>query len=220
MENTRLITLALLIFFIFAISIEGNSQYLEDGEWKLKKQDGKLKVFTRTHPDSPIKEIRVTTNVKATTEELLQVLGDVSNYSTWVYKCKEARKVQINGKNDYIYYTHSDLPFPASDRDLVIHSRQHIDPVTGIIHARSVAVQGMVPEKKGVIRIEKFESRWTITPRPDGTIDIDTSAMTDPGGSIPAWIVNWTISMGPLKTIKEMSELIEELHRKKSMSKY
>jgi hypothetical protein len=39
---------------------------------------------------------------------------------------------------------------------------------------------------------------------------IDYVALSDPGGDIPNWLVNFAISRGPAETMKRFIKLVEE----------
>lgn len=202
---------SVLIFFslISFLSVPAIAQNFDKTDWKLKTEKGNLKVYTRNNKQSDVKEIRIKTTVKASAKKIVAVLNNVEGYPNWVYKCMEAKKIKINSSNDYYYYTKSDFPFPISDRDLVIHSNQWEEESTGYIYSHSKAVADVMSEVDGIVRITVFDGYWKIMPQKDGTVDIDYVALTHPGGSIPAWVVNLGITKGPLETMKNFANLVE-----------
>jgi hypothetical protein len=50
--------------------------------------------------------------------------------------------------------------------------------------------EGCPPEHRGLVRMTRVEGRWTLTPLPDGSTDVEYQAVTDPAGSVPVWMVN------------------------------
>lgn len=172
-------------------------------EWELVVNKDAINIYTRANPDSGIKEVRVTTQIKIGLTELMTFLGDVPNYPNWVFKCSKANRLATNSEQDYYYYTQTEIPFPLKDRDLVVHSRQWQD-AGGVVHSRSQAAPDYIPRNDNLVRIQYFESNWKITPGQDGMVFIDYTVKTDPGGGIPAWVVNLAITKGPLKTMQQL----------------
>jgi hypothetical protein len=74
----------------------------------------------------------------------------------------------------------------------------------------SVGLPDYKPEVEDIVRIRAFESSWEITPNNDGTVYIDYTAKTDPGGNIPAWIINLGIATGPVKTMEKLAEVVQD----------
>ncbi len=178
-------------------------------KWNLVKKDNNIKVYTRKQEHSKLKEIKMSIEYKMDINTFIEVLNDANRYTRWVYKCTESKILNQNNEDDFHYYVTSDLPFPASDRDLVVHCRQWKDD-DGVYYSRSVAEPNLIPSKKGYVRIQKYESNWVITPKSDGTIHVDYHSISDPGGSIPAWIVNLAVTTGPLKTMKKLEKVVRK----------
>lgn len=209
MQKTKYITLLLSCwFFFFTPKLYG--QNFGKTDWKLKTSKGNLDVYTRKNKTSNVKEIRIRTSLNASLENVSKILDDVSNYPKWVFKCMEAKKIKINSSSDYFYYAKYDFPFPIVDRDIVVHTKQWKDEKTGALFSNSKATTlATSPEKKGVVRITVLDAYWKITPKSDGTLDIDYIAKTDPGGKLPAWIINLGITKGPIETMKRFRSLVE-----------
>ena len=170
-------------------------------QWNLIKQKDNIDVYTRYHNDSEYKEIRIVTTFDVEIEKFMAVLNNAESYKEWVYKCSEGRMLERINEKEFIYYTVSDLPFPASDRDLVIHSKQWSDQ-EGNIHSKSVGIENYLDVSPDYVRIPFFESTWDIYPMEDGKIKIDYKAISHPGGFIPTWLVNMAITTGPIKTME------------------
>lgn len=206
--NTALL-LKSLLFILFAGGKTPVSPVHPDRpDWVLRQEKGALRVYTRPNPDSGIQEVRITTRINARIGSFLTALSDVSAYQTWVYKCSEARLLETVNEQEFYYYAKTDLPFPVSDRDLVVHSRQWQDE-SGVIHSVSNARPEYLPAKKGVVRIHSFRSYWRITPAGPGQVAIDYEVKTNPGGNIPAWIINLGITSGPVKTMEKLAEIAQ-----------
>ncbi|MCB0603126.1 MAG: hypothetical protein KDC28_17935 [Saprospiraceae bacterium] len=170
--------------------------------------DKDMMVYTRLTPSSSIKELRIDFEMTGTVAGVMEVLDDVEGYSHWVYKCEEPERITTISGQEFYYYVQTDMPFPASDRDLIIRSRHQIDPATGIYRAHSLAAPAYLPDREGMVRVRNFESYWTVKPAGTGRVSIDYRVRTDPGGSIPAWIINLGISVGPVKTMDQLAAAV------------
>lgn len=203
-------TITFLVLFIFSL-MAINAQSTQDGAWSLVKENGKTRVYTRSNKDSKIKEVRIRTQMNVDFEHFIKVLSDVPKYNKWVYKGRNAKLLDQINDNEMYYFMESDFPFPLSDRDMVIHSRQWRDPVSKTYNSKSVAVPHYLPKDKKMVRLPMLEAYWKISPRPNGGIEIDYQALADPGGNLPAWLINLAITQGPIKTMEQLEALALEV---------
>jgi hypothetical protein len=67
-----------------------------------------------------------------------------------------------------------------------------------------------IPEKKGVVRLPEGRGLWVFTPLENGKTEVYHRFGGDPGGNIPAWIVNMFLVDGPHKTILGLQEKVEK----------
>jgi len=200
---------AILIFsFLLTFSMQAQTDQKQD--WKLVKEEGKTKVFTRSNKDSKIKEVRIKTQMDVDFDHLLKLLTEVESYDKWVFKSRNPKVLQEVDENEMYYFVESDFPFPLSDRDMVIHSQQWLDPVSRVYTSKSVGVPDYIPRKKKMVRMPMLESYWKVWPLADGRVEIDYRAIADPGGNLPAWLINMAITQGPTKTMRKLEKLAQE----------
>ncbi|MDA8693275.1 START domain-containing protein [Saprospiraceae bacterium] len=197
-----------LFFFLFLVfSFSAISQ--DDG-WDLSKESGDTKVYTRKKDGEKFKEIKILTRHQTTLNAIMAAFDDTEGHKEWVFKTPESYTVERVNDNTLIYYVKSDLPFPVSDRDLVIKYEWTQNPETKVIVTESVGVVGKVDEDDSNIRVKDFLSNYTLTPQADGWIDIEYYAKMDPAGSLPAWLVNMAVTKGPIKTMENLFKLLDE----------
>ncbi len=208
-------SLPLIILFIFSLP---NIISAQSSPWELTTSKNDIEVFTRTNSDCKIKEIRIQTLIKTNLDNLFTVLQDVAEYPSWVYKGAHSKLLERLDENTFYYYTASNFPFPFSDRDLVVLSKKWYDENTATWHSFSKAQPDYLPEEGGMVRIQAFESRWKIKDLGNGTVQIDYEATTDPGGMLPAWIINLGITTGPTKTMTALKEKLEGMNRPTSLT--
>lgn len=201
------IFLALFSFYT-SVSLAQDSEELS---WDLVNEEDGIEVFTRTNEISNLKEIRIICTVKTSMEQLTDFLSEVQLYKDWTYKCSSSELLNRTSKNEFSYYITLDFPFPFEDRDLIVDSKHSIDPSTGVYHSYSLASTSSTNLNDDFIRISEFESRWEITPQEQGVLLVDYTALSNPGGDIPVWLVNLAITKGPKESMKSFIEMVEKL---------
>ncbi len=179
-------------------------------EWSVVSNENDIIVSTRYTEDNPIKEVKIYATIHANADQILASLCDVSLYKNWVYRCKSSFKIEEIGDEEFIYYSETELPGLFSNRDLVLHSKQFQDDETGLIYSVSKCVPEVYDEVEDNVRIKKFKSEWKIKPINPNLSEIEYIVSMNPGGYLPAWLVNLGVSSGPLKTMQNFKHLLEE----------
>jgi len=176
------------------------------GDWIFKNEKSGVKVYYRKTSD--VYELKLITSIKSSLSGLILLLSEVENYPKWGYKVAESKQLSETSETESVYYSKLDFPWPLDDRDIVMRNRIQQDPATGKIIATSVAVPAYTPEKVGVVRIQNAKTTWTIVPGTGGWLYVEYYIYSDPGGSLPDWLVNMAIDVGPRETISNIREFI------------
>lgn len=189
---TLLTALLLLPGFLIAQS---------SGKWELKRDKGGIKVYVREVEGSKIKELKFTTEIKASLNAIAAVLTNVEGFDDWVYASVKSETIKKVSDTDVYYYTEIDFPWPLNNRDLVLHTKFWQDVKTLAIHSETNSVHWMKSEVEDLVRITKADLRWVFTPIGNGKVKVEYYLNADPGGSIPPWMVNLAADQGPLQTM-------------------
>ena len=199
----------LLGFILTVILFTQTGLAQKSSDWKLVTEEGNIRVFTRKTTRSDFKEVRILAILEVEFGAFIDALNDVPAYGEWVYKCKNPRKLNFVNSNELYYYVQTDLPFPLSDRDLVVHSKQWMSEDGMSYHTHSTAVPDVLEEVKGIVRIQSYESFWDVTQDEYGRLLIDYRVVADPGGYLPVWMVNMAVTQGPLETMKNLETFVK-----------
>lgn len=215
--NIRLITDSLKIYqaqtmkfilstvvFIFSFLIT-NAEEIDSDIWNLKHEKDGILIYTKKDAHHSIKDLKMTSTISGKSlSSFAAIFQDLKSYPTWVYSCNEAKVIERISDTQIIYYTSSDFPWPMSDRDFVLYNKVWQNQETGAFHSISEAHNSNLNKKSGLVRVTHFKSEWIITPADKGKFDLLYTFSADPGGQIPAWIVNTFAEFGPLNTIKQI----------------
>lgn len=198
-----------LILFLVSIAKFNSAQPSETESWKLAKDKDSILIYTRQMNGMKIKEFKAYTTINTTVDKLVAVLQDVDNYDKWTMNVKNSALLKKISDDETYIYSEADIPWPFSNRDIISHINiywsQTRDTATLVIDG----IPDYLPEKKGIIRIPISKGAWHIYQVAEENVAIEYSYAADPGGSIPAWIVNLFIVDGPYKTLLRLKTYIE-----------
>lgn len=175
-------------------------------EWELEKSGSGIEVYTRDFEGSDIKEFKAITFTTLSMSTLEGLIEDVDNYKSWQENVTTSKLVkQINPTDMYIHYTTA-LPWPVSDRDVTLISKKSIAKNGTVTYAMK-ATPDYFPEKEDFIRIKIATGVWQFVPVDGDKIKIIFQFFGDPGGSLPDWIINLFLVIGPYGTLENMKAM-------------
>lgn len=198
----------LLLLFIFSFH---NTAIAQAADWEFKREVNNISVYTKDHPDTNIKSLKIVMEADVSINAVVQLLLDISAYRQWVYKCSHSEHLEAGtGLSTYDYYQ-IDFPWPFSDRDMYVHSIITKDHNTGVITSESKGVPGYGPERKGFVRVLEHHNKWIITPIGPKRTHLVYTLAADPAGAIPDWLINLAADQGPIKSMKSFLKLVKTI---------
>ena len=202
----RILSILTLTIFFSQWVIPCSAQY----DWKLRKNEDGIKVFRGSVPTSAFKAIKVECTLEGTISSLENVLSKVALQKEWVYHNKSAQILKKQGPGDLYYYSETVMPWPIVNRDAVVHLVITDDTVHDALTAIGTGVPKYIPEKKNKVRVAHSLVHWYVTTPAPGKIHIVYTIEIDPGGSLPAWLVNKFADKGPYESFKNLEQLLEK----------
>jgi len=180
------------------------------GKWVLTKDEDGIKVYTRLLNTGKFKEVKAVFELYATESQLVGVLQDITRHKDWSYGTKSTYLISKRGKDTVIYYSEISLPWPLCNRDLVIELSFKKDTVNNVLHIRAKSIPGIVPVKSGLVRVPSSLASWDVTPMSNHLLKIEYILSADPGGALPAWLVNLGASVGPYNSFTKLKDIIQK----------
>jgi hypothetical protein len=178
--------------------------FYNGAQWELKKNENGIAVYTRAADNSDLKEIRVVNKVKSSLSGVIGLLLDTPNYPNWIYDCSIAKILKQVSKTEVYQYQVTHVPSPFDDRDIITDFKIMQDSKTKIVTTTSTALPNYIASKEGKVRIQHFHSSYKFTKVSRDSVLVEFELFADPGGDVPAWLVNSTIIRGPYNTTLEM----------------
>lgn len=185
----------------------------ENNDWTLKKQKDGINVYDRHSDLSKVNDTRVEMDLSGTIEQLAAILRDVNNYPDWVYAARNSRMIKKVNENEVIYYSEIGTPWPATDRDYYADLKFSFNTANHSMNVLSVGMKDYLPEKKDRVRVPMSRGIWTVTTQSEKKIHLQYILQIDPGGSVPAWIINSFSSKAPIETFANLKKKMEDLNR-------
>ncbi len=197
--KTIILLLPLLFFNSFASAVE---------KWTLKKESEGIKIYTATIPKSNVKALRVELTTSGTPAQLADILMNIEKQKEWVYGTETSVVLKKISNTELIYYTEKDLPWPVINRDAVMHLKIAHNTTTHVMNISVSSVKNFLPVKEDIVRVPSSTVNWVVTPLSSNTIKIEYEVVLDPGGSVPAWVVNMCTTKGPFETFKKLKKML------------
>jgi len=178
--------------------------------WKLEKEKNGISVYLADVPGADFKAIKVECVLTGTYSKLLSILSNVPKFSNWIYRTKSSRLLKQNTSLDFIYYAETEMPWPVSNRDEVIHIRVRTDSLPKFVTITGTGEPNLVPTIPGKVRVTHYKASWKVTMPTPHSIRINYLLEFDPGGSIPAWLANSFAEKGPYETFVNLAEQLKK----------
>ena len=189
--NDRVFVGLVSMLLYFSVSVHAQ------GAWEVDKQKDGIKIYTRNEKNSNFRSFKAIMLVEASPVDILKVLREADRYTDW-YGFTKASKLLDQHHNVQYNYVETIFPWPYKNRDMVY--KMSIDTAgTKSTRIHLVGLPNYIPEKKGVVRMQKAEGYLLLTPLGKHT-EITYMFHSEPG-DIPVWLANSAIAELPFKTL-------------------
>jgi hypothetical protein len=179
------------------------------GKWEQKINENGIEVFTRKPLNGNLKELRVVCDLLCSKAELIKTLQDINNYHNWVYSTKSTNMLKVVNPQQMIYYSVSHLPWPLKDRDLIVQLSIMPGAESNDFEIQAKSLPDYLPRNTDFIRVPYSSALWKVTVVNEHLLKVDYTFSVDPGGSIPVWLVNSTLAIGPYKSFLQLKEQLK-----------
>ncbi|MES2003715.1 MAG: START domain-containing protein [Bacteroidota bacterium] len=180
-------------------------------DWKLKSEKDNIRVYSRKLSDSKINAVKLETVFNTSLARLVWVIMDVSAYDSWIYNSKSTRLLKKVSDTELYYYSEVVFPWPTSNRDFVSHVVVNQDPKTKTVTINANNVSGWEPVHKKLVRIDHSVGKWVLTPVSTNEVRVEYTLQVDPGGELPALLINSFSSTGMVRTFKTLREQLQKV---------
>ena len=192
----------LLCWLILAIAVEGS--VWAQNSWIVQKEKDGIKISNRRSATSAFNDVRVELDLPGNLDQLAAILLDVKKYREWAYATKEAFVVKQMGPNKLIYYSEIEVPWPATNRYFYAGFEIKKDPAGHSMQVVSTSIPFEAPVPKDLVKVTYSKGEWNVTTISKKSIHVNYTLELDPGGTLPAWVLNLFSTKGPLETFQNI----------------
>lgn len=196
--------------FCFFLAILCFNVCFSQTEWTLKKDKDGIKVFTGKAADSKFNMIRVSCKLNGSLSSLTSILLQPEIQPEWVIATKTSKLVKRLASNHIYYYNIATVPWPFANRDMVIDLLIHQDSLTKKMIINANSIDKIMPPIAGLERIPFSQATWEVIPIALNQVQVEYILKINPGGGVPAWVVNMFIAKAPFESFYNLSKIIQE----------
>jgi hypothetical protein len=190
--------------FLLLIFVSVTSASQAQSEWKLKKEKDGITVYTRPSKGQSFDEFKATTTLDFSIATFVNVVRDVEAYPEWITDLSDTRMLVKKGDTAQIYYSELKVPFPFGNRDVIYYNEFMPDSKNQQV---TISIEGLpdyIEKKEELVRMPYGNGKWEARSVGENQISVTLQMQVDPGGNIPAWLVNRFVADSPYQTLKNL----------------
>mgnify|MGYP006234333793 CR=1 FL=1 len=179
-----------------------------DLKWvKVKLEKGvtvySAKIDTRT-------SFRGIGNLNGKPEDLIFIIENPAGWKSWIENFKSGKLIENKNQNHKIFYQVIKSPFLISDRDVVYESKIIRDSKDKIRIEMKSVTHPEAPKSIGV-RMNIIFTRYIIETMKEGTMRVTFETLSEPGGALPDFLVNWASENYPITLFEGLRRELDKV---------
>lgn len=192
------------LFLIITVTVLSQTNDCE-----LKKNTDNILVYTCKSENERLKSLKATFTLSNTTiEELVTFLKQVDRYTEWQYNMCSAKLLKPLSEDSMIVRTEIDAPWPVDNRELIVEYSFHQNLKDKKLKVITKTLPFDYPTSDDVVRVPFSYAEWDVSSL-NNTLYITYTMRIDPGGSVPAWLINMAMADGPHQSFMKLKKLLE-----------
>jgi START domain-containing protein len=205
--QTTFLLATVLSLAIFSSVTTASTTSPGESDWTARKNGHNLQLYTREITGSDFLAVKVTALINAPIEKVANAFGDGDGCNQWQAMCKASTVVEVVSSSERYIHLVLDLPWPFSDRDMVMRSTSTIDPETQTASVLLAAATDKIPLQDYVRA--RSNGRYTLKVVSDEQVEFTYVMHTDLGGDISPATVNSRLMSTTFEDIKRLVKLAE-----------
>lgn len=198
--------LSCLLALLFAVTATANTMH-----WQLVRDKDGIKVWVLEIPGQDLPGFRGVTSIKASIEEIVEVMLDVDHHVDWMWNCQESRQVRWITETRGLLYNRVNAPWPVWDRDVLLDVAWRYTPNKEALTFRfRNAEDPAEPAQKGVVRMPRLEGFYRLWTGKGGTTNVLYQVEVDIAGNVPDFMARRHARKLPEKTLEALRERVEK----------
>ena len=194
-------TFSLFIFSIFTLlsiqSLEGQDDNSEG--WEFVREKDNVKVYRKEVGDrTAFRGIGI---IEGTPEKLVGIIHNPKRWKFWIDDLDEGKLLEKKSDFHFVFLQEIDAMWPVKNREIVFESVvSRVGPSQILLEMKSVN-HPKAPTNSNV-RAKVTFTRYRIDPLEGNRMQVTFENLSDPGGRIPNFMVDWASKSFPVSIIE------------------
>lgn len=185
--------------------------------WKLVKQKDGIDVYTKKVEGSDFLAFKSVIYIEGSVDAVVALLYDIPATSEWINDCNLGMTIAEKSFNENYIFQTFDMPFPVSNRQLILHSRLRYraygaeldsEDANGFCKNREDR-RCLYVKSFDYINISKSKGHYEIRRLSENKTKIIWTLQSEPGGSIPQWLANVLVVDIPFYSLSKLREMVK-----------
>lgn len=193
----------LLLFLL--VTFATPHSFAQEETCKLRKDNDGIKVYACHSDTSRLKSIRAEMIINdVSVPELREHLMNIDNYVTWQYNLLEAQVLEQVSDTEVVARTVVNAPWPVSNREVFTRLTTETNAAGDELYVEGQVIPYEYPKQKSLVRVPFSHSTWSVVQVNGTDLQVKYSLSVDPGGALPAWLVNLAVAEGPYESFRNL----------------
>lgn len=204
---------------LLLLHVDASGAFAESNDWALEHEKDGVTVYTREVEGSDYKAFKGETVIDVELNRALALMDDTAACVDWMHSCKSPVLIRkLTPLKRYTYMV-NDFPWPAKDRALLLSATisQEMRSRVVTVALENVELESLEPSDKarvpldnGAVLMERAEGFFRFTPLGGNRTHVEYQMHIEPGGALPASIVNAKLIDTPFNTLRAMQSVVTE----------
>ena len=202
--------LALAVILAVFFTNQTSANEYENADWILVSDEDGVEVYTADIESSDIRGVKGIFTMPYNCAYVFSVIMDNKRALTWVDRLISSEIIDEKNPYSQTVYVAMDTPFPFVDREFVYNREYTFDDENDTIFVKIVSVDREIKGSRR-LRATIHHSSQRFVSQDDGEAClVESQTHADPGGYIPAWVVNMYQVDWPMNTSLALKEELKK----------
>ncbi len=181
--------------------------------WELKKDSEGIRVYVQEKKGSAFNECRAETVYKGTLEAVLRLMRDSGSLCEWFPDCVKYSVIKRKSSSDITGLIAISAGFPLKKRDAAVRMLISENPSEGSAEIHFISVPDAAPVSADFLRVKELSGAWRFRTLENNRVSVEYTAHMEPGGSVPAVLVNAFLAEFPFKSFQNFLKKVREYEK-------
>lgn len=176
--------------------------------WELKIEKDGISVYTAADENSSFKKFKLLATLDATVNTVATIIADVEHGDRWAESVEPGKIIKRISPSEFIFTQELKMPFPFTNRILIQRCVITTQP-NGNVRIEMAVDKDAFTYTGDLVVVPYSKGYWFIEQNGE-QVDLEYSFLVDPGGNIPAWLVNTFLVDNPYNSIKNLKVILAQ----------